>query len=139
MSGALAFASFGISLLEEQERRRAVKADARELKRQATELGYEARDREIARRRDLNRILSTQAAQFAGSGLSMIGSPAAIMQSSAANAQQDFMADRAQTVRQQKQLRAQASAMKKAQRRGAFTRVIGSALKSYASGSGGGG
>lgn len=134
MSG-LAFAAFGVDLLGRQEEYRAGKASASELKAEAVRIGKEARDRELMRRRDLNKILSSQAAQFAGSGLMLgTGSTQAVMQSSAAAAQEDWMADRAMTVERQKRLYAQARAVKKAAKRGGVIGTISDAFGAYVAG-----
>lgn len=134
MSG-LAFASFGVKLLGRQEEYRAARDSASELKAEAVRIGKEARDRELMRRRDLNKILSSQAAQFAGSGLMLgVGSTQAVMQSSAAAAQEDWMTDRAMTVERQKRLYAQARAIKKAAKKGAFIGTISDAFSAYQAG-----
>lgn len=138
MSAGLAFASFGVKLLGRQEEYRAAKKSASALKEEARQIGIEAQDRELMRRRELNKILSSQAAQFAGAGLEMsVGSPRAIMEASASEAQKDFMTDTNMTRQRQKQLRDQARAVKKAASRGAFIGVIGDALSSYQQGGGG--
>jgi hypothetical protein len=134
MSG-LAFAAFGISLLEEQQRQKAGKAEESQLRKEGRELALEARDRELNRRRDLNKILSSQAAQFAGSGIDLsTGSAQAIMRSSAAEAQRDFETENAMVVKRQKEIAEEIRQRRKARRQGAFTRVVGSALKAYQAG-----
>lgn len=135
MSGGLAFAAFAVSILEEQQRQKAGKAQESDLRRESRELGIAAQDREIERRRYLNRVLSAQAAQFAGSGIDAnIGSARSIMESSAAEAQRDYQKDTANVAKKQKLIAKQIRQMRKARRQKAFTNVVGSAFNAYQSG-----
>lgn len=98
-----------------------------EAKLQAKQAGDAARGREIERKRDLLRALSTQHATAGAQGVAFSGSKAAIAVRDINDNRNDLQADRANTRTTQRVLRSRAANSRQAGTLGAVTSILDTA------------
>lgn len=106
---AAAAATVGAGVMQARATRAAGKAQETETQIAAQAEGDAARQREIQRKRNLLRAISSQAASAAAAGVALEGSPTSLINLDIAEAKEDYDVDSLNTKTRQRALRFQGS------------------------------
>lgn len=131
VAGAVTVASAAAGIYSAAQSRQAGLAASADARAQAKTETVNAQQREIDRRRDLIRALSSQNASAGAGGVETSGSVGAIMRQDINNAQNDLLFDSVNTQSRQRVLRSRASNAVKTGNASAATSLLDTAGKLY--------